>query len=150
MSSAGARSRTSPRFSLLEGAVTGLGIPSGDGVIVQRIPAPSRCGGPHTNYVSTAPASHTHCCAPKRATDSYAGPVKPLTGRLRLGRRGSNPRPTDNEPLGNASATRHNGQLTQTKSLVKQHFARCKYEHGTNAVRLRTALIAGVKYGKRC
>ncbi len=73
--------RLSRTIQLLQGAATGLGISSGGGVIVHtRIPPSSLCGAPRTNSVSTALASRTHCCAPKRATDWIGRPVKPLNG----------------------------------------------------------------------
>ena len=72
--------RLSRTIHLLEGAATGLGIPSGGESSCTRIPPSSLCGVPRTNSVSRALASRTHCCAPKRATDWFGRPVKPLNG----------------------------------------------------------------------
>jgi hypothetical protein len=74
--------RLSRTIHLLGGAATGLGIPSGGGVIVHADTTIEALRRPRSSSVSRALASRTHCCAPKRAADWFARPVKPLNSLL--------------------------------------------------------------------
>ena len=82
--------RLSRTIHLLEGRLPGSESPPVAESSCTRIPPSRLCGVRRTNSVSRALASRIHWCAPKRATDWFARPVKPLNGLL-VGRAGLEP-----------------------------------------------------------